>query len=470
MPDHAGEQTIGRAVPIGVNLVGYLSAPVGLGQVARRIRAGLELAGVAVAPVDLPHRAAPEVPPSAGDAPHAVSVVCVNPEGMAGARALAPAAFAAERVVGVWWWEVMAFPARWLRAFDDVHEVWVGSRFVADALAAVAPVPVVRVPLALAAPATPAGPPAGVALPDAFTFGFAFDHGSVLERKNPVGLVTAFRRAFPDGDDGVALVLKTLGAERHPDEHARVLAAAGGDPRVHVVDRLLEPGDMDALIAALDCYVSLHRSEGFGLTIAEAMALGTPVVATDYSGPRDFLTPFNGFPVDHRVVAIGPGHDPYPPEGEWAEPDLHHAAAQLRAVRERPDEAAARAARARTDLARLYAPAAAGAAMADRLARLLDVPLRAAGPVDALDLASLRARVQGGAGAPDPRAGRARSALRDAVLRLLRPYTVHQRAVDEELLAVVRTLDERVRGTAAAQRALAAELARLRRAVERDDG
>src|SRR3954447_12091738 len=400
MSDHAGKDTTERAVPIGVNLVGYVSAPVGLGQVARRIRTGLERAGVAVALVDLPHRAAPDVPPPGGDAPHQVSIVCVNPEGMAGARALAPRAFAADRVVGVWWWEVMAFPGRWLRAFDDVHEVWVGSRFVADALAAVSPVPVVRMPLALELEPPPAAAPAGgLDLPDAFAFGFAFDYGSVLERKNPLGLVAAFRRAFAADDDGVALVLKTLGADRHPDEHARVLAAAGVDARVRVVDRVLEAPEMDALLGALDCYVSLHRSEGFGLTIAEAMALGTPVVATNYSGPRDFLTPFNAFPVDGRVVPIGPGHDPYPAEGEWAEPDLEHAAAQLRAVRERPEESAARAARARADVARLYAPETAGAAMAERLARLIDLPLRADGRVEALDLAALRARLRGGPGA-----------------------------------------------------------------------
>lgn len=458
------------ALPLGVNLAGYLDATAGVGESARNLAAALEAAGVAVAPLALSHRDALRAAPVAGaDGAHPVTLVCANPDGMSGARDELGAAAFAGHVIGVWWWEVAALPARWLRAFDLVDEVWAGSRFVADVFAAVAPVPVVHVPIAVREPVASDKGRAALGLPeDAFLFGFVFDYASVAARKNPLGLIEAFGRAFPDGDgDGVALVVKTLGGERHAEEHAAVLAAAAAQPGVTVIDEQMPAEDKNALIRALDCYVSLHRSEGFGLTIAEAMLLGTPVVATDYGGSRDFVTPFNALLVDARPVAIGPGHDPYPAAGEWAQPDLDHAAAQLRAARADPQAARARAERARGDVLARHAPAAAGRAMADRLARVVKHPLDGAGRMEGLDLRDVRERMATGPRAAPGGDRGARGALRDAALRAMRPYTVHQRLVDEELLRALQSLDERVRGLAAGQQALAAELARLRR---EDDG
>jgi len=453
------------ALPLGVNLAGYLDATLGVGEAARNVAAALRAAGVAVAPLPLSSRdTVRDGPIEARTAGHPVTLVCVNPDGMTGAAAeLGAAALEGRHVIGMWWWEVAALPSRWLRAFDLVDEVWAGSRFVADVLGAVAPVPVVHVPLPVAEPVCSGADRASLGLPaDAFAFGFVFDYASVAARKNPLGLVAAFGRAFPDEAD-VALLVKTLGAERHPGEHAALLAAAGADPRIHVLDEHLPAADKNALIRALDCYVSLHRSEGFGLTIAEAMLLGTPVIATDYGGSRDLATPFNALLVDARPVPIGAGHDPYPADGEWAEPDLDHAAAQMRAARADPAAARARARRAREDVLARHAPAAAGRAMADRLARILNHPLDGAGRSATLDLDGVRERMATGPRAAPGGDRGARGAVRDAALRAMRPYTVHQRLVDEELLRALQSLDERVRGLAAGQQALAAELARLRR-------
>ena len=467
---HASDEP---ALPLGVNLAGYLDATVGVGEAARHVGDALRAAGVAVAPLALRSRAAsrdgPAPAPLAGAAAHPVTIVCANPDGMTGARdELGPAAFEGRHVVGLWWWEVAALPQRWLRAFDLVDEVWVASRFVADLLAAISPVPVVHLPLAVPEPVAADVGRAQLGLPEGFLFGFVFDYSSVVARKNPLGLIEAFARAFPgDADDEPSLVLKTLGGERHEREHRELLAAAAGHPRVVVVDRHLPAAEKNALIRALDCYVSLHRSEGFGLTIAEAMLLGTPVIATDYGGSRDLVTPFNALLVDARPVAIGPGHDPYPAHGEWAQPDLDHAAAQMRALREDPQAARARAQRARSDVLARHAPAAAGRAMAQRLARVMELPLDGAGRSSALDLGGVRERMATGPRAAPGGDRGARGALRGAVLRAMRPYTVHQRLVDEELLRVLQSLDERVRGLAAGQQALAAELARLRR---EDDG
>ena len=470
MTTDASHETATRPLPLGVNVAGYFGATVGLGEAARQVAGALERAGVAVRRVEIVHGSAPRQASDGAahddDAVHPATIVCVSPEGMAAARDQLPDLFAATRVVGLWWWEVPAFPARFLRAFDDVDEVWVGSRFVADVLAAVAPVPVVRMALPVAEPRPAALDRAALGLPDGFAFGFVFDYASVVERKNPLGLIDAFRRAFPSGgDDGPALVLKTIGGDRHADAHGAVLAAAAGHPGIHVIDRHLAPAEKDALIGHLDCYVSLHRSEGFGLTLAEAALLSVPVVATDYGGTRDFLTPFNAFLVDYSVAAIGAGHEPYPPEGEWAEPDVDHAAAVLREVHANPDAAARRAARARADVRRGHAPAAAGAAMAQRVGRLLHVPGGGGAAIEEVELTDLRTRLRAG----PPAGGGVRAGARRALLRALRPYSVHQRLLDEEIVRAVRSLDERVRGIAAAQRALAAEVRELR-TVEDEDG
>jgi hypothetical protein len=459
------------ALPLGVNLAGYLDATVGVGEAARHVQEALRAAGVAVAPLGLSSRDTAGAGAATGAAVHPVTIVCANPDGMTGARdELGAEAFEGRHVIGMWWWEVAALPQRWLRAFDLVDEVWVGSRFVADVLAAVSPVPVVHVPLAVPDPV--AAPDVGreqLGLPEGFLFGFVFDYASVAARKNPLGLIEAFGRAFPEDRDGPSLVLKTLGGERFASEHAEVLAAAAAQPRVTVLDGHLPAAEKNALIRELDCYVSLHRSEGFGLTIAEAMLLGTPVIATDYGGTRDLLTAFNSLLVDHRPAPIGPGNDPYPEHGEWAEPDLDQAASLMRLALADPAGGRARAQRARADVLARHAPAAAGRVMADRLARVLTLPVDGRGNAEALDVGGVRERMaKGPQAAPGADRG-ARGAVRDAALRAMRPYTVHQRLVDEEPLRALQTIDERVRGLAAGQQALAAELARLRREVEQPE-
>jgi len=446
---------------VGVNLAGYLDSVLGVGEVGRQVAHALETAGVPVARFPLIARGSerlggeaerwPETPP------YPVNLVCVNPDGLEGAHdELGPGFFERRYTVGLWWWEVDAFPDRFMRAFDLVDEVWAGSHHVADALSAVSPVPVVRMPLPLELEPAES---VDLDLPEGFRFLFAFDYGGVFERKNPLGLLEAF-----ESGTGSALVIKCVGSERHPEEHRRLLEAAAGRPDVVVIDRRLPPGEMAALVEAADCYVSLHRSEGFGLTIAEAMLRGKPVIATAYGGPRDYLTPTNSFPVDYALVPIGEGNDPYPADGRWAEPDLEQAAAHMRRVREEPEEAARRAARGRRDLLATHSPEAAGEAMARRLAMVARLPSGRNGAVTEELLRRIRGEPP--EPAPESRGLLLRRPLRRAILRLIRPQAVHQRLVDEEVARVLATLDERLQGLAMGQATLAGELAELRRRLE----
>src|SRR5207249_3990322 len=123
-------------------------------------------------------------------------------------------------------------------------------------------------------------------------FLFMFDFFSTVQRKNPVGLIEAFCRAFEPGE-GPQLVLKTINGIRRPHALEEVLWAARGRPDIHVLDRSLTARERDALVTSCNCYVSLHRSEGFGLPLAECMALGKPVIGTAFSGMTDFMTEAN---------------------------------------------------------------------------------------------------------------------------------------------------------------------------------
>jgi glycosyltransferase involved in cell wall biosynthesis len=163
------------------------------------------------------------------------------------------------------------------------------------------------------------------------------------------------------------MVIKVVNAEQRPHDHALLLSDARRHPDVHVLEGYLSPGEKNALIASCDCYVSLHRAEGFGLTLAEAMYFGRPVIATGYSGNLDFMDPDVSYLVEYDLTPIGSGSDPYPANGVWAEPDLDHAGRLMRKAVEHPEKARAIGERAAKAIRRTHSHAAAGATMRQRL-------------------------------------------------------------------------------------------------------
>ena len=180
------------------------------------------------------------------------------------------------------------------------------------------------------------------ALPeDRFLFYFGFDFRSFVARKNPEAAIAAFQAAFPPGDDGVGLVIKTLGGADKPDALAALNARVATDPRIVLRDQEYAGAEHATLVQRCDCYVSLHRSEGFGRGPAEAMLLGKPVIATAYSGNMDFMTAENSLLVDYRLMPVRPGEYPGWEGQEWADPDIEQAARHMQAVRSEPALAAA---------------------------------------------------------------------------------------------------------------------------------
>jgi glycosyltransferase involved in cell wall biosynthesis len=198
-----------------------------------------------------------------------------------------------------------------------------------------------------------------------FVFLTIFDMLSVYQRKNPLAVIKAFSQALRGAGDWF-LVLKVNHPETAPERMRELKNAAAPYP-AKILDSTLPRPDLNALINCCDCLVSLHRSEGFGLTMAEAMALGKPVIATAYSGNVDFTKPGNSFLVDYGLRRVGPDCDPYPSTASWAEPSIEHAATQMRLVRECTDIRQARAAAGREWVREHLSPAAVGELMRTRL-------------------------------------------------------------------------------------------------------
>jgi glycosyltransferase involved in cell wall biosynthesis len=357
----------------GVNVVGYLRGELGIGESARQVLRALGTTPVRYATTSVAvHLASRENADFSGRRPprhpYDTTLICVNADLTPAVAAEVPELVDGRYRIGMWYWEVEEFSASLHGSFDAVDEVWVATEFVRDAVARHSPVPVHVVPPPLPTPRpTTSLTRADLGLPEGFVFLFSFDYLSTAERKNPWGLVEAFRRAFPRGS-GPTLVIKTINADARPDQAERLRLAVADEPDVVLLERYLDADARDALTLLADCYVSLHRAEGLGLTMAEAMALGKPVIATAYGGNLQFMTDENSWLVPAARVPIPDGCEPYPPGTPWGDPDLDAAAAAMRAVVADPAEARARGARAAHDIATLHSPAVAGARMAERLA------------------------------------------------------------------------------------------------------
>ncbi|MCP4900837.1 MAG: glycosyltransferase [bacterium] len=327
---------------VGVNVAGYIRTESGVGEGVRTMIRSLELAEIPHSLTNLEFNVLSRMDDDSfgefGVTPnYPVNIFAVNADQVPAMIEQVGSEQLENRYnVGYWAWELDVFPSQWLRAFTFFDEIWTPSRFCVDVLSRVAPVPVRRIPHSVEVTASETASRQAFDLPqDRFLFLFAYDYLSFWERKNPLALVRAFRRAF-DGRDDVGLVLKTINSDREPDRVAELKAEAAGLPVWHI-NSYLERQQVYDLMAACDAYVSLHRAEGFGLTLAEAMSLGKPVIATDYSGNCDFATLTNSLPVKYRLVTLEESCGPYVAGGRWAEPDEEHAAEQMLRLANEPE-------------------------------------------------------------------------------------------------------------------------------------
>jgi len=314
---------VDRELNLGVNVCAHFSLDNGVSEGARASLRSLRAAQIPVCQIDADEPLPPERWPISmfhADAPQMSSLAIRH-----------PALFDRRQYrIGYWAWELSVFPGMWMEHFKHVDEVWVPSRFTWETIGAKAPVPVLVMPHAIDIQPPPRVDRAEFDLPpDSYLFLVLYDLDSYQDRKNPRAAIRAYQQAFARARN-VGLVIKIHHSQPHSAALDELRALIDNLPSVHLIDETFSREKLTRLQAACDCYVSLHRAEGFGLCIAEAMALGKPVIATNWSAPSEFLSTANSIPVDYKLVTLDRDHGPYRKGQTWADPSTDHAAESMR--------------------------------------------------------------------------------------------------------------------------------------------
>ena len=339
----------------GINLLGYLSGEFGLAESARAFAHALDtgqlahvlnnvkMGGHSYADTTLTNFSM--------DNPYFVNLITANTDMLAAvSKEKGREYFADKYNVGLWYWETPHFPKYWWSHFSLLDEVWVTSDFCAAAISKVSPIPVAKItyPFQVRQPKPHFNKQHFGIDPQNFAFVFSFDFFSVFERKNPLAVIEAFRRAFRS-DDQVILVLKANNTQGNPHLVELMHKTAQG-LEIQIIAERLKHEEVLGLFAACDCLVSLHRSEGLGLGMAEAMSLGKPVIATAYSGNMEFMNVNNSFLVKYDLIELKKDYGPYAKGDVWADADIEHAAYLMRYAYQNQEEARNIGARAAQDI------------------------------------------------------------------------------------------------------------------------
>ena len=367
----ASIETPGRRLG-GVDVLGFFTAEHGVGEAARGLVSALDAAGIsrnAVNYTDTESRTAHEFE-TQNVSEFQTLFAALNADHLPAARQIMGNDFWTNRyVISQWFWELEVSPPWFHDAFPMVNELWAPTRFIEQMLRRSAPegVAVRYMPPAVEIPfIDPALTKDHFGLGDRFTFYFSFDFMSIAKRKNAVGLVRAFRKAFAE-NSGPQLVIKSMNGDKREFDLWSLKEAIGERSDITLMTDYLTRVEASTMTSLADCYVSLHRSEGLGLTITEALSLGVPVIATGYSGNLDFMDEWNTWRVPCSMTQVGSGAGGYPKDALWAEPDLDEAARMMREVFENPSAAKAKAAKARDHVLNAFSVEAAGTRMRQRL-------------------------------------------------------------------------------------------------------
>ena len=359
----------------GIDVLGFFTAEHGVGEAARVLTSTLQSAGVPVSSIDYTDTQSRREHSFDCDnvSRNKVLMMAVNADHLNEAhRRLGRRFFRRRYLIGQWFWELEEAPQWFGPAFAHVDELWAPTRFIETMLRKHAPsgVQVKYVPLPVETPQVDAGLTRGrFGLDDRYMFLFSFDFMSVMKRKNPLGLVEAFTTAFAEGE-GPMLVIKAINGDKRLAERNMLRDAVRKRSDIVLIDEYFTKVETSTLTSLADCYVSLHRSEGLGLTMSEAMTLGRPVIATGYSGNLDFLSDANSFIVPGVRTKVGDGAEGYSREAMWMEPNVTEAANYMRYVYENQAEAAQKGLRGQTDILSSFDVASCGAIMKGRLEQI----------------------------------------------------------------------------------------------------
>jgi glycosyltransferase involved in cell wall biosynthesis len=373
MPSKPEISTDATHASLGVNISGYVNSEFGLGEGVRGTIRAIQAAGIPFVinncNFNTMHRKLDcSYTDFSPDNPHPINIVQVNADVIhTFINSTSPDYFRGKYNIGYWAWELPEFPQQWLPAFNLFHEIWTPSNYCAEAIAPFSFLPVLKFMHSISL-SQPSLPKQALELPEnKFIFLFIFDFSSVFERKNPLAVIEAFQRAFGKKNQDVLLVIKFSNSRYYPKQLQQLKAAVADFQNIKLLENYLLKTEINALIFHCNCYVSLHRSEGFGLTMAEAMFYGKPVIATGYSANTEFMNVGNSFLVKYSLKELTKDYGCYQKGSVWAEPDTEHAASLMQYVFHNYQEALQIGAKAAQDVQSELNPQKIGAKIKKRL-------------------------------------------------------------------------------------------------------
>ena len=322
----------------GVNLIGAVHAELGLGEYVR-------LSAETLSKIDVPfgainysekipqrHKASfrPDVLLKSPE--HKINLFHVNADTLVDVFfAFGRKFFAKHYNIGCPFWELEKFPDEWVPALSLVDEVWAPSEFIQKSLSKALDKPVLYMPAGIALPVIPSWGRAHFNIPEApYMFFFSFDFLSFIDRKNPVAVIRAFKKAFPEGNERAGLIIKSMNVDPKDERWKRLCELIGDDKRIRVISETMDKEELLALKAVCDCYVSLHRAEGLGLDTLEAMLLEKSVICTNYSGNLDYARDDNSCLVPYKLIPVEEDQYLFYKGQVWADPDIDCAAGYMK--------------------------------------------------------------------------------------------------------------------------------------------
>ena len=370
-------RTIDKTIPFGVNLLGHIRGDFGLGESCRLVAEALRQSGIPFSvrnvPLDGPAEETDTSFESAenNELPYCVNLIHINPDKISGLIwMLNPKKLSSRYNIAFWLWELPEFPQEWLYTIKLFDEIWTPASFITETLRKYTDKPVYTVPYGLRLPRTNERfERAYFGLPeDVFLFLISYDGNSVSARKNPEGAIRAYASAVSPEDKGVGLVIKAT--HESAGNLGQMREMLRDYPNIIVLEDSYSKEEFNSLVKCVDAYVSLHRAEGFGLVMAEAMLLGTPVIATNWSANTEFMDQNTACMVDAEVVELEQDYPPYHAGDHWAQPDEKQASQWMRRLYEDAAfrEKLATAAKAR--LEKDFTPKRSGQLMKERLLEL----------------------------------------------------------------------------------------------------
>jgi glycosyltransferase involved in cell wall biosynthesis len=322
---------------LGVNFIGYSKGELGLGQAMRSMVFAAKSALIPLVVRQFNVKLTSKQSDKSLDeftsdyCQYPINILCINPDMLYRLPLwVSYPEWTKTYNIGYWFWELENFPQAWQYATHMVDEIWVATEFIAQAMRKSGK-KVVKIPFPLEFDL----PPESMNKeyfglnPNEFTFIFSFDFNSMSERKNPQATIKAFKRAFPKRDHCARLILKTMNGSHYAQLRKNLEALIDQDPRIEIRDEYLTQDEMRGLIRSADCFISLHRVEGLGLGLAEAMYMGKPALATGYSGNTEFMNSTNSMIVPYKLVPVPAGAYPNGENQWWAEPDIEVAAEMM---------------------------------------------------------------------------------------------------------------------------------------------